>query len=259
MCWLLKFLKLCVRMMLTHKQTLKGINMAKKKTEEKFTVKDSMIFEKSDRKKAHEEGAAPQKPKKRIKLIATICLSVVILLVAVPWLVVTIIESPNEAIINDGKAKNTYQELVDKTEATEFSDKLLQMKNPDLNDTAKLNELVAFLRPEERLGSYTVSAQSVEKPYTVTLKFNSTHDVPEDGEDKWQNTVIKYSCAILALTDNVAQVNWVYPDANGQPAGSYFTRGDAEKFFNLNVPAIRFADSSQSIQLMLNLLGIDLY
>ena len=233
--------------------------MAKKKTQEKFTVKDSMIFERSDRKKADEDGAAPKKPKKRVKLIVAICLSVVILLVAVPWVVVTIIESPNEAIINDGQAKSTYEEMVDKTKATEYSDKLFSMKNPDINDTAKLNELVAFLRPEERIGSYTVSAQATEKPYTVTLKFNAKHDVSDENYEEWQTSVIKYACAILTLTDNVAQVNWTYPDANGQPAGTYFTRSDAEKFFNLNVPAIRFADSSQSIQLMLNLLGIDLY
>ena len=174
-------------------------------------------------------------------------------------MVVAIIESPNEAIINDGKAKNTYQELVEKTEATDFSDKLFQMKNPDLNDADKLNELVSFLKPEEKAGSYTVSSQAIEKPYTVTLKFDAKHDVADENYEEWQTTVIKYSCAILALTDNVAQVNWTYLDANGQPAGTYFTRGDAEKFLNLNVPVIRFADSSESVQLLLNLLGIDLY
>lgn len=233
--------------------------MAKKKTQEKFTVKDSMIFEKSDRKKANEDGAAPKKPKKRIKLTLAICISVAILVIAVPWIVVAIIESPNEAIINDGKAKSTYEEMLEKSKATEFSDKLFQMKNPDLNDAKALEELVAFLRPEEKAGSYTVSAQATEKPYTVTLKFDAKHDVADDNYEEWQTTVIKYSCAILALTDNVAQVNWTYPDANGQPAGTYFTRSDAEKFFSLNVPAIRFADSSESVQLMLNLLGIDLY
>ena len=233
--------------------------MAKKKLEENFTVRDSMIFEKSDRKKADEEGAAPKKPKKRVKPVVAICLSVLILFVAVPWLVVTIIESPNEAIINDGKAKNTYQELVDKTKGTEFSDKLLQMKNPDLNDTAEIIELVAFLRPEERIGSYTISVQSAEKPYNVTIAFKSIHDVSDNSYDKWHTNVIKYSCAILALVDNIAQVNWEYYDSSGQKVKSLFNRGDAEKFFNLNVPAIRFADSSQSIQLMLNLLGIDLY
>lgn len=233
--------------------------MAKKKEQGKFTVKDSMIYEKSDRKKADEEGAAPKKPKKRIKLIAIICAVIAVLVVVVPWVITMIFDSTNEEIINDGQAKSTYEEMLEKSTATEFSDKLFQMKNPDLNDAKALEELVAFLRPEEKAGSYTISAQSAEKPYTVTLKFDAKHDVEDDNYEEWQTTVIKYSCAILALTDNVAQVNWTYPDANGQPAGTYFTRSDAEKFFNLNVPAIRFADSSESIQLMLNLLGIDLY
>ena len=124
----------------------------------------------------------------------------------------------------------------------------------------KVIPLIAKLKPEEELGQYTVLVQATEKPYTITLKFNSTHDTTqqEDG-NKWETEVIKYSTAIMGLIDNVAQVNWEFPSDENKIEGSFFNRADAEKLMKLGVPISEFAKTPEAVQLLLNQLGIDLY
>jgi hypothetical protein len=233
--------------------------MAKKKHTDEFSVKNSMIFERSDRKKADEDGAAPKKPKNRKRLAMGIVATILIVFIGIPWLIVNIAKSNSDSYINDGQPKKSYSELLSDVEATEKSTELHSLKNPDLKDQAAVERLIAFLQLENELGSYTVEVQNEAKPYTLTLKFKLSHDVPAEGQpDKWEQTVIQYSTAILSLINNIAEVRWEFPVGNGT-GGSYFTRADAEKLYNLGVTAVTFAKTPESVQLMLNQLGIDLY
>ncbi len=234
--------------------------MAKKKNEEKkFTVKDSMIFERSDRKKADEQGTAAKKSK-ALPIALAISLAVVILFVGVPWLVVTIIKSSNSDIVNDGKPKFTYEQMVEKTTPTEAATQLFNMKNPDLTDQQAVEKMIRYLGIENELGKFTVEVRCTEKPYTIILTFEDAHKTVEAGEvDAWTNRVASYASAILALTDDVAQVRWLSPNESGLLDGAGFTRDDAKDFFNLGVPAIKFAESPTTVQAMLNMLGIDIY
>ena len=232
-------------------------DMAKRNKTEEFSVQSSMLFEKNDRK-ADELKGTVKDPKKRKKLVTTIVILVFVVFIAVPWLIVTILKPGSQPYKNDGTPKSSYSELLAKTTATEKSTELFGMKNPDLKDKESVESLIKFLQLEEQLGGYTVEVQSDTKPYSLTLKFNLTHDVPADGYDMWEQTVIRYSCAILSLVNNISQVNWEYPVTNAT-AGAYFTRTDAEKLYNLGVTAVTFAKSPESVQLMLNQLGIDLY
>ncbi len=232
--------------------------MAKKKPADSFSIKDSMIYERSDRKRADEAEALPKKPKKHGKIILTVFIIAVILFVGVPWIIVTVVDSPAESIANDGKPDRTYEQILADTVATDKSTELYNMKNPNITDHTAVEALIRHLQIESELGGYTVEIQSDTKPYTVTLSFELSHDVPEDGHDMWEQKMIKYSCAIMSLIDNIAQVNWTFPVSGGTD-GAFFNRADAEKLYNLGVTPATFAKSPQSVQLMLNQLGIDLY
>lgn len=235
--------------------------MSKKKSTENngINIEDFELFKKSGRKKAFDDSAPPAKRKNHIRTALIIFIAAVILLVGVPWLAVTVISSPNKAIINDGLSKHTYEELLEHTSATEKSSELFSMRNPDITDREAVTALIDYLQPENELGDYSVEIQSSERPYTLTLKFRLSHEASSEAEERWEISVIKYSCAIMSLMSNVAQVNWEFPTDSGEISGSYFTRADAEKLMNLNVPVTRFAESETSVQLLLNQLGIDLY
>ncbi len=230
--------------------------MAKKKKTEEFSIKDSMIFKKSDRKKADDDGG---KQKKRGKVFVTVFIIIAVLLVAVPWVIVTVMDSPIESLQNDVTPKHSFEQLLEATKETEISAELFELKNPDIKDAEKVMALLDRLQIKDELGSFKLEIKNDAKPYNVTLKFELSHNVPDDGYDLWEKKMIKYSTAILSMVSNIAQVNWEYPAADGGKNGALFTRADAEKLYNLGVPATRFAQSPQSVQLMLNQLGIDLY
>ncbi len=224
--------------------------MAKKREVKPFDLKDTMLYE---RKKIDD---TQKKPRNHKKIAAIVIASLLIVLIGIPWLIVTIIKSNSESIVNDGRPKSTYSELLSDVKATEKSTKLHSMKNPDLKDKAAVEALISELQISDELGAYAVEIQSEQKPYEITLKFELSHNVPADGYDMWEQTMIKYSCAILSLANNVAKVNWEFPGMTGE---KYFTRGDAEKLYNLGVTAVTFAKSPESVQLMLTQLGIDIY
>lgn len=221
---------------------------------------NSTVFKKADRNEKLTPEEIKLKKQKKTQKIISIFLVIVILLVIIPWLAVKIIKSQKYDYINPGQPIKSFETLLSSTTATEQSTEICNMKNPDLNDLTAVTALIAKLKPEEELGQYTVLVQATEKPYTITLKFNSTHDTTqqEDG-NKWETEVIKYSTAIMALIDNVAQVNWEFPSGENNTEGSFFNRADAEKLMKLGVPISEFAKSPEAVQLLLNLLGIDLY
>ncbi len=228
--------------------------MAKKKDVESFGLKDTMLYE---RKKADDTPKKPRSPKKIAMIVVSL---VLVVFIGIPWLVVSIVKSNSDSYVNDGQPKKTYSELLSDAKATEKSTELFGMKNPDLKDQAAVEALLDYLQLEYELGSYSVEIQSETKPYSLTLKFDLSHNVPAEGsneQDKWERNMIQYSCAILSLINNIAQVNWEYPVGNSTD-GAYFTRADAEKLYNLGVTAVTFAKSPESVQLMLNQLGIDL-
>lgn len=223
-----------------------------------FKTEDSTIFFKPERSKPDDE-AAMKKPKRKARIAFIIFVAAVVLLVGVPWLVVTIVGSPNSNIINNGKPKHSYEQLLEHTKATEESAELFAMKNPDITDSEAVTALIAYLHPENELGGYSVEIQSAERPYYLTLRFELVHNTGDESENEWKISVIKYSCAVMALVSDISEVKWEFPTETGAVTGSGFTRADAEKLMNLGVPVTRFAESETSVQLLLNQLGIDLY
>ena len=221
---------------------------------------NSTVFKKADRNQNLTPEEIKLKKQQKNKKIIAIFLTIIILLVAVPWLIVNIIKSPKDDYVNRGEPVQSFQTLLELTKATEQSTELYDIKNPDLKDLGAVTALIAKLKPQEELGQYSVLVQATEKPFTVTLKFAQTHDITEQEDgNKWETEIIKYSTAIMALIDNVAQVNWEFPDGENKPQGSFFNRADAEKLMKLGVPISEFAKTPEAVQLLLNQLGIDLY
>ncbi len=221
---------------------------------------NSTVFKKANRNENLTPEEVKLKKQKKTKKIVTVFLVIIILLTVVPWLIVNVVKNPKDDYINPGQPIKSFESLLELTTATEQSTEIYNMKNPDLNDLTAVTALIAKLKPEEELGEYSVLVQATEKPYTITLKFNSTHHTTqqEDG-NKWETEVIKYSTAIMGLIDNVAQVNWEFPSDENNNEGSFFNRADAEKLMKLGVPISQFAKSPEAVQLLLNQLGIDLY
>lgn len=227
--------------------------MSKKKTNKgDFRIKEnSTVFNKTEKPQA--------KPKSRLKIGMSVFIAVAVLIIVVPLLIIMVKGKHNEDIINTGKPRQSYEELLSVTTPTEHSEKLYGMKNPELSDTAAVEEIIGYIMTEERLGGYTVSVESTEKPYSIALKFKNTHEVGAVGEDEWELGVIQQSCMIMALIDNIAEVKWEFPTENGSTSGASFTRTDAGDLMKLGIPIERFAESATAVQLLMNHLGIDIY
>lgn len=227
--------------------------MSKKKAnkDNSYIKENSMVFNKPEK---------PQvKPKSRLKIGMSVFIGIVVLIIAVPLLIIMVTGKHNEDIINTGKPRQSYEELLSITIPTEHSEKLYGMKNPELSDTAAVEEIIGYINTEERLGGYTVSVKNAEKPYSITLKFNNTHEIGAVGEDEWELGVIQQSCMIMALIDNIAEVKWEFPTENSSTSGALFTRNDAGDLMKLGIPIERFAESATAVQLLMNHLGIDIY
>ena len=217
--------------------------------------KDSTVLSKPE----HNKNTNDKKPRSIKKIALTVFIVLILVLVVIPFIIVKILTALNGTIVNDGTARLTYSQLLQRTEPTDYSDELFTLKNPEITDIDGINRLVNYLQIDSTLGEYTVSVKSDQRPYELTLNFKLSHDESGETGEIWNQRVIKYSCAIMSLMDDISQVNWQYPDSNGNNKGNYFTRADAESFYNLHIAATKFAESSKSVQLMLNQLGIELY
>lgn len=203
---------------------------------------NSTVF--SDPKK---KGETPKKPKGKIILIVVAVL--LVLFVAVPWLIVKVANS------GDGKRPVTpFSSRVEATKADQMAISLFELKNSDIRNNDANSKILSALPMAGELGGFTFSLKTDSKPYRLTLSFNDSHDT--SLEDWYKTALIKYSCVLLALIENADEIGWSYPNETGAAVTEgYFTRADAEKF--LKTPVSYYAESSQSIQLLLNELGIE--
>lgn len=223
-------------------------------------LENSTIFNKTGRSDILLAEEIKQKKKRKTRIIVLVSILIILLVIGVPAIVIGVISAPDDDIRNSGESVLTFQQRLNDTTASENAKELFNLKNPELADTEAVKSLIAKLRPEDQLGSYTVSVQAAERPYTVTFKFNYPHDMTvTDNDNLWKIDMIQYATVIMGLIDNLAQVNWEFPLEDGATDSSYFTRGDAKDFLKLGVNVDEFAKSPEGIQLLLNLNGIELY
>ena len=184
----------------------------KRKKNNENNLENSTVFNKTENADILSAEEIKQKKKRKTKIIALVSVLIIALIIGVPAIVIGVINAPNDEIINSGESVLTFQQRLDDTTASENAKELFDLKNPDLSDTESVEALISKLRPEDQLGSYTVSVQAAEKPYTVSFKFNSPHDMTvTDNDNLWKVDMIQYATVIMGLIDNVAQVNWEFP------------------------------------------------
>ena len=211
----------------------------KNKTVKEQQNTDSTIF--CDPKQGKESSE-----KKRIKgLWWKIIAVVLVVFIAVPWIVVKLAGS-NEATGPKPAAplETRVKRITECGEGAEF----FAAKNPDINDIDADMKLIEMLRISENCGEFTVEVSSTEKPYRLTLCFKNAHDT--SMEAWFENTMVGYSCVLLALIDNADEIGWSHPDGGDGDTGGYFTRDDGEKFLGISLS--RYASSEKAVQLLLN-------
>ncbi len=224
---------------------------------ENFSKENSTVFSKPQRISNEEIKAQKSRRKKAVIALAVI---IVLIFVVAPWIVVKLVTPSNKDYINDGQPKFSYSELIERVDlVNEPAKKLYGMKNPDLKETAKVQEIINMLTVDSQLGEFDIAIQNDEKPYSITFKFKGIHTVPTEGVDEWENEMRPLACAVMALIDGAAQVNWEFPNEKDEIQTGFFNRGNADEYMNLNVSIERFAESETAVQLLLNQLGIDLY
>lgn len=142
---------------------------------------------------------------------------------------------------------------IENTEADEKAKALFAAKNPYIGDNSADAEILSLLDIANNCGRFTIELKTDAEPYRITMCFSETRDI-SIGE--WfENTMVKYSCVILALIENADEVGWSYPADETGDTGGYFTREDAQKL--LNVPVEYYSESAEGIQLLLTELGLD--
>lgn len=140
------------------------------------------------------------------------------------------------------------------TEAGEMALRLFEVKNPDVNDVSADAAVMSILNIADNCGRFDFEVSAESSPYRVILRFEQTRNVSE--ADRFENTMVKYSCALLALIENADEIEWSYPADETGDTGGYFTRSDAEKLLS-GVPAARYSESAEGVQLLLTELGLD--
>lgn len=214
----------------------------KKETENKVKLEESTIF--CDPKKGKEE-----KNKKHKGLWWKILAVLIVVFVGIPWLIVELAGTDNGTA---PKPVAPFETRVERTVVYGEGTACYNAKNPDVNDIEADMKLLELLDVAKNCGEFTVEVSSKEKPYRLTLCFTAAHDASR--ETWFENTMVGYSCVLLALIDNVDEIAWSHPDGGDGDTGGYFTREDAEKFLGVGIS--RYGSSEKAVQLLLNDTGV---
>lgn len=207
--------------------------------------KDSAVL--SDPHKGKETEA---KKKGKGKAVLITIVAFIFAFVLVPYSVVK--------ISNAAKKRNSepspFSSRLAATDAEQLGERLFAAKTQYIGDNAACLSILDILDFKSELGDYTISLKTDESPYRLTLEFKNSHDT---SRDEWFDlTVIKYSCVLLSLIENADEIAWTCPKSDAREAvEGKFTREDAAKLLN-NTPALRYSETKEGVQLLLNELGI---
>ena len=188
--------------------------------------------------------------KQRIKKTIAIIIAIVfILFVAVPWVIVKINNSSKNS-----RPTFTYAQLLERTTADTVATKLFNIKYSQKDKLDMHKEITETLEIKRQMADFSIDI-STDNIISLNLVFKVMPDV--SVEDWFENSIIKYCCVYMALDSTLDRVAWSFTeDIQGNKDG-YFTRDDAFKLINLNVPVEKFGESDTAIQLLLNQFGIE--
>lgn len=196
----------------------------------------------------HEGKETKKKGRGRAVLIAVV--AIIVAFVIVPYSVVKISNSAKKR----SSEPSPFSSRLAATDAEQLGEQLFAAKTQYIGDNSACLNILGILNLKSELGDYTVSLKTDENPYRLTIEFKNAHDT---SRDEWFDlTVIKYSCVLLSLIENADEIAWTCPKSDSREAvEGKFTREDATKLLN-NTPALRYSETKEGVQLLLNELGI---
>ncbi len=187
-----------------------------------------------------------KKSKTVLKKVGIIVLVLVLVFAVIPYMAVKIITT----IKADQKRAEipTLYEAVEQTKADAEAKNLFDLKTDAEVDNIAVTKILDELGLVENAGECEILCSSGK----VTLKFKFA---PHKSRADWfENTMVKYSCAVLTLASKVDEVAWEYPSIDKIHS---FKRSEVKDF--LGYPATEFASSPEAVQVLLNRLGLNEY
>ncbi len=131
--------------------------------------------------------------------------------------------------------------------------RLYKARNPYAGDASANGRLAGTLNMGQHMGGFKNELQTGKEPYGWTLRF----------EDGVRNSAVfdarmnDYGCVLLALTDNLGEVTWVYTaETEGGPVerSRTLTARQASDYLGASVKS--FGESSRRVQELLDLLDL---
>lgn len=141
----------------------------------------------------------------------------------------------------------------DGTVITKLANDLYQAKHPYVGDMPANGRIAQLLRIGDTLGNYNNELQTSREPYGWTFDFGDRLANSKVFEAKMKS----YASILMALIDNLDEVSWSYmveTDSGPAERSGKITREECSEW--LGVPLESFSESPESVQALLNLLGI---
>lgn len=141
----------------------------------------------------------------------------------------------------------------DGTVITKLANDLYQAKHPYVGDMPANGRIAQLLRIGDTLGNYNNELQTSREPYGWTFDFGDRLANSKVFEAKMKS----YASILMALIDNLDEVSWSYmveTDSGTTKRSGKITREECSEW--LGVPLESFSESPESVQALLNLLGI---
>lgn len=190
--------------------------------------------------------------KNKGKIVKNVLIAVVVVFVVIPAAIVGIAK-----MLDDSNARKPVPPLssrIENTTADELAIELYESSVDTVTDIDATEKILTLLGIKGNCGEFTFEVITDKKPYKLQLNFPTANDA--SIKDWFETQMVKYSCALLALIDDIDEVVWVYPADDTGDNGGAFNRNDAMKLLN-DTPVTYYTVSADGIQLLLTELGLE--
>lgn len=141
----------------------------------------------------------------------------------------------------------------DGTVISKMANDLYKARNPYIGDMPANGRLAGILRMGEQLGGFTSELQTAAEPYGWTL----IHEDSVRNSAVFEAQMKDYACVLLALTDNLGEMEWVYTvetEKGPVERRTAFSAQEATEY--LGAPVKSFGESPEKVQQLLDLLDL---
>ena len=213
-----------------------------KKDRVKSNKEESTIFGVRNKSKSNAQTSTKSKISK--KVVIWVAVALIALFVVLPWGIVQIVKISENTL-------TPFSERGEDVVATDYATEVFLLKSSDFKNINATEKILDTLCLVDRLYGYTVSVKTGDVN-TIVVTFNQSHHPTMDKE--YEETMINYSCAIMALVENADMVEWKYPSTSQGDEGGAFSRADGLTY--LGYPLSEYAKTKEGIQMLLVDIGL---